>query len=150
MSDATPAYAPSTWASGLGYGGLIPFVGLTVAIWLAQPGSAAPFAQVLVGYAATIASFLGAVHWGLTMRGSRMSATGPLVWGVFPSLLAWVALLLPQVPALVVLALLLIACYGVDCKLYAQQQVRQWLGLRLALTIVASTSCFAAALGLAH
>ncbi len=138
------------WASVLGYGGLIPFVGLAAGIWLAQPDSAAPLAQALVGYAATIASFLGAIHWGLAMRGSRLGTTGPLVWGVVPSLLAWVALLMPPVPALVVLTLLLIACYGVDRKLYARQHVQQWLGLRLALTIVASASCMAAALGSAH
>jgi hypothetical protein len=107
-------------------------------------------ALALVGYAATIASFLGAIHWGLAMRGSRAGTTGPLVWGVLPSLLAWVALLMPPIPALVLLALLLLACYGVDRRLYAQQRVPQWLGLRLTLTMVASASCVAAALGLAQ
>ena len=42
-----------------------------------------------------IASFLGAIHWGLAMRGpaSPRAQIFPFVWGVVPSLLAWLALL---------------------------------------------------------
>jgi hypothetical protein len=44
--------------------------------------------------------------------------------------------------------MLLVDCYCVDRQLYARQKVQQWLGLRLTLTVVASASCIASALGL--
>jgi Protein of unknown function (DUF3429) len=58
---------PSLWARGLGIGGLIPFVGLTAALWWARPGEWPLASVALLGYGATIVSFLGAVHWGLVM-----------------------------------------------------------------------------------
>ncbi len=60
---------PSPWAQRLGYGGLVPFVGLAAAVWLAPPGDWPLASMALLAYGATIASFLGAIHWGgLVMR----------------------------------------------------------------------------------
>ena len=53
---------PSRWALRLGFGGLIPFVGLALALWLA-PSTDWPLAGLaLLGYGATIASFADDFH----------------------------------------------------------------------------------------
>ena len=70
---ADPA-GPSLWARRLGFGGLIPFVGLAAALWLAPAGGWPLAAMALLGYGATISSFLGAIHWGLSMRDGRPHA----------------------------------------------------------------------------
>ena len=138
---------PSQWAQGLGYGGLIPFVGLALAVWLQDPPDRARSLLALQGYGATILSFLGAIHWGLVMREASGQPTGWLVWGVTPSLVAWVALLLNPAAGLWLIAAGLWACFVVDRMTYPKFGVRVWLPMRLVLTMVASLSCIAGAMG---
>lgn len=126
------------WAARLGYAGLIPFVALAAAAWLAPVAHRAQVAFALLAYGATIASFLGAIHWGLAMRGPLTPQPGPFVWGVFPSLVAWVALLLPLSQGLVTMALLLGICLAVDRRSYPAYGLGDWLGMRLHLTVVAA------------
>ena len=139
---------PSSWARRLGFGGLIPFVGLAVAPWLAWPGGWPPPGAALLGYGATICSFMGAIHWGLAMREGPARPEPSLLWGVVPSLLAWLALLLGQAPGLLLIAALLWACFAVDRLLYPRYHVQAWLPMRLRLTLVASTSGLVAAVAL--
>lgn len=141
---------PSPWARRLGFGGLIPFVGLATALWLARPGDAPLASLALLGYGATITSFLGALHWGLAMRERCCAPVTSLLWGVVPGLLGWAALLLGQAPGLLLMAALLWACFVVDRVLYPRYQLRAWLPMRLQLTLVASISCLAGAAALAH
>jgi hypothetical protein len=146
------AEGPSLWAERLGFGGLIPFVGLAAALWWTkQPGDSAldsALGTTLLGYGATIASFLGAIHWGLVMREAPARHTPSLLWGVVPSLLAWVALQVGAAPGLLLIAALLLVCFVVDRALYPRFGVQSWLSLRLRLTIVACTSCLAGAAAL--
>ena len=138
--------SPSQWAQRLGYGGLIPFVGLALAVWLQDPSDRSRSLSALQGYGATILSFLGAIHWGLAMREAPGQPTGWLVWGVTPSLVAWVALLLNPAIGLWLIAAGLWACFMVDRLAYPKFGVRAWLPMRLVLTLVASLSCIAGAL----
>jgi Protein of unknown function (DUF3429) len=139
---------PSLWARRLGYGGLVPFVGLAAALWVARPGDW-PFASAaLLAYGATIASFLGAIHWGLLMRPGSAQPLPALLWGVTPSLLGWVALLLDPALGLVLIALLLWACFAVDRVFYPRYQMQAWLPMRMWLTLTASSMCLAAAIAL--
>ena len=85
--------SPSLWARLLGYGGLIPFMGLAVALWLVRSDGWPLAGMALVAYGAAISSFLGAIHWGLVMRERPSQPVPALLWGVVPSLLGWVALL---------------------------------------------------------
>ena len=140
--------APSVWAQRMGYGGLVPFVALALAIWLAAPASRAFSSQALLGYAVTIASFLGAIHWGLVMRDASRQSLALLGWGVLPSLLAWVALLAGPSWGLWLMAALLWLCFAVDRRVYPGLQLQGWLPMRLRLTLVASASCAAGGLGL--
>lgn len=90
----------------LGLLGLLPFAGCALAA-LAVAGWQAEAMVWLRGYGAVILSFLGAVHWGFALRApdaEAPSAPARLVGGVLPSLVAWLALLLPLKPGLWLLA----------------------------------------------
>ena len=128
----------------LGYGGLIPFVLLTALLWLVRINLVPFLAMALAAYGAVIASFLGGIHWGIGFK--RLQAAEALdrfhfVWGVVPSLLAWLALLMPAMAALPLLGLVVVGCYAVDRKTYPAAGLRRWLTLRFHLTIVATLSC---------
>jgi Protein of unknown function (DUF3429) len=148
----TDEAGPSLWARRLGFGGLIPFVSLAVALWVRWPPEWSVHEPLvgtaLLGYGATIASFLGAIHWGLVMRDGPVQHAPSLLWGVVPSLLAWLALLLGPATGLLLIAALLWACFVVDRVLYQRYRLQAWLPMRLQLTVVASISCVAGAAAL--
>ena len=100
---------PAVW---LGFAGLIPFYLCAAAVWLLPLPANVYALQVQMLYAATILSFLGAVHWGLALAnygGAPPSPDNPapamgwerLGWSVVPPLVAWVAVALTAVPGLV-------------------------------------------------
>ena len=125
----------------LGYAGLIPFVLLTALMWLVNT-ELLPFVSIaLGGYAAAIVSFLGGVHWGIGFMKGEEAPRFHFIWGVVPSLLAWLALMMPAYAALPLLGLVLLACYAVDRKTYPPAGLKHWLPMRLRLTIVATLSC---------
>ena len=125
----------------LGYAGLIPFVLLAALLWLVDADLLPFVAIALGGYAAAIASFLGGVHWGIGFMQGNQAGRFHFLWGVVPSLLAWLALLMPPYAALPLLGLTLVICYAVDVKTYPPAGLSQWLPMRLRLTIVATLSC---------
>jgi Protein of unknown function (DUF3429) len=138
---------PSQWALLLGYAGLIPFVTLAFAVWWLDPAWRTKCVFALLAYSATILSFLGAIHWGLTMRDASPSI-GLLAWGVMPSLIAWIALLVPASVGLWLVSIALWLCFAVDRRIYPKFGLQSWLGMRLRLTAVASICCSAVALAL--
>ena len=100
----------------LGPAGLIPFAGLALLAAL-TPDWRPLLLVALLAYGATIAAFLGAVHWGLALRpapGEEGAAWGRIGLGVVPSLLAWIALLIPLRPGLLALAAILVATAAVE------------------------------------
>lgn len=127
----------------LGYGGLVPFFALTVALLL---GSGLPLLNNvrldwwLVAYAAIIVSFLGAVHWGValgmqdTLNERELGQL--LMFSVVPSVLAWFALLLPIQWALFVLAGLVVFAYVVDALLLFGKLASDYGKMRLHLTVI--------------
>jgi hypothetical protein len=137
-----------TLVTQLGYGGLIPFLVLATAIWLADANVSAQLSLALVGYGASIASFLGAIHWGLAMRDTHQQHPEAYVWGVIPGLVAWLALLPDPAFGLCILVVLLWVCYAVDSRAYTRYKLQPWLPMRLRLTVVASASCAGGAIGL--
>jgi hypothetical protein len=130
----------------LGYAGLLPFLAGAVLVWLVRPDVHPYVALALSGYAAVILSFLGGIHWGLAMREPAPPLPW-LVWGVVPSLVAWLAMLMPASAGLVVFGLALLGCYAVDRRLYPRQGVAHWLTLRFRLSAVAAACCFVGAAG---
>ena len=125
----------------LGYVGLAPFVLLTALMWLVDR-ELLPFVSIaLGGYAATIVSFLGGVHWGIGFMKGDAAPRFHFIWGVIPALIAWLALMMPAYAALPLLGLVLVACYVVDSKTYPAAGLASWLPMRLRLTVVATLSC---------
>ena len=95
-------------------------------------------------YAALIVSFLGGIHWGIGLRYAATETPGHafhLVWGTVPPLLAWVAIMMPAFAGLPLLGLVLVACYAVDRKTWADAGLSHWLPLRWRLTVVATLAC---------
>jgi hypothetical protein len=129
----------SPLAQILGFAGLVPFVTLAGLIFLVNPQIKSHLIFSLVAYGATIVSFLGAIHWGLTMREASPNSL-QLFWGVVPSLVGWLSLTLAAEFGLCVLAVMLWICLLVDYKIYPQFGLHEWLRMRLILTIVASLS----------
>ena len=133
--------SPHHTITRLGYAGLVPFVLLTALMWLVST-ELLPFVSIaLGGYAAVIVSFLGGVHWGIGFMKGEAAPRFHFIWGVVPSLLAWLALMMPVYAALPLLGLVLVACYAVDRKTYPPAGLSQWLPMRLRLTVVATLSC---------
>jgi hypothetical protein len=138
----------------LGVAGLIPFVGLSLAL---ASGFVLPlFADddsmrvALVGYGVAILSFLGGVRWGLAIRESEAGdgkANRDFIIAVVPALIGWFAWFQPSpadlwwlVVAHIVLALL---DYGLACRII----VPEWYGrLRLALGGAAAACLMLAAI----
>ncbi|MEO1596791.1 MAG: DUF3429 domain-containing protein [Pseudomonadota bacterium] len=80
----------------LGYGGLLPFFALALATLLGLDVAGIDTRSWLAAYAATILSFVGAVHWGVALVQSALPARRTcLAASVVPALVAWVALGLP-------------------------------------------------------
>lgn len=149
IASAPPASAPSEPALRLGYAGLVPFVVGALLVWFVRPDAQSPEAHdflihALAAYAAVIVSFLGGIHWGLGLLHGQPRL---FAWGVVPSLLAWVALLMRPDAALVVHGVVLVACYLVDRRVYPRHGLQAWLTLRFRLSAVASMSCFLGAAG---
>ncbi len=136
---------PDITAQILGYAGLIPFALLAALLWIAQADLLPWLTIALTSYAALIATFLGGIHWGigasLAAEPSGRQRSFHLIWGITPSLIAWLTLLMPAYAGLPLNAALLIACYLVDRKSYPAAGWSAWLPLRLRLTAVAVLSC---------
>jgi Protein of unknown function (DUF3429) len=143
-------------ANLLGNLGLVPFFVLAILRWLPWRNEVSLQVQfALVGYTAVILSFLGAVHWGLALANpglDKVRAWNALGWGVTPSLLGWLALLMLMLglPAALILAFLigdLLLVRVVDGQLvhlYATPVPSWYLSLRTRLTLGASLCLLAA------
>ncbi|MGB0682311.1 MAG: DUF3429 domain-containing protein [Magnetovibrionaceae bacterium] len=128
------------WLGGLG---VIPFAGLAM-IEALQPGWIAPTVLSLAGvgliaYGAVILSFLGGVHWGLAIAQYGGFDAGPgfrrLTLSVIPSLVAWVALLVPVEPAFFLLGASFLIWLGVDWITSRHEEAPAWYpALRVPLT----------------
>ncbi len=83
----------------LGYAGLIPFYAAAVGAHLADdPFTLSLLVQAQLIYGAVIASFLGAVHWGLAMAVPELPAK-TFVFSVLPGLAGWAIVGLFSSPA---------------------------------------------------
>ncbi len=126
----------------LGYGGLIPFIGLALINFfkviptdIAQSG--------LLYYAAIILSFIAALHWGFAMFLQSLSESQRnirYIWSVIPPLAVWFSILLDPAS----FALILITGYLANLwqdillkKIVANEIPPWYLPLRIQLTFVA-------------
>lgn len=150
-SAATRAAVPQP-ARLLGYAGAVPFVAGAAAVWLLDGAWAAFAAPALQAYGAVILSFLGGVHWGLGIGdyggygAAGGSTPGRLGASVVPSVVAWVALLLPTGWGFALLALAFVAQLFYDRETAQRRHAPPWYpSLRLPLTAIVVAALLAAA-----
>lgn len=144
-----PALPLHPMAMKLGHLGLVPFVLGALLVWLIGDRNLDAHywaALSLSAYAALIISFLGGIYWGLAFV-SPSHSPQPFVWGIVPSAVAWMAVMMPAYAGLVLHGVMLIVCYVVDRRLYPSLGASAWLTLRFRLSAVAALSCFLAAAG---
>lgn len=126
----------------LGYGGLIPFIGLALINFfkviptdIAQSG--------LLYYAAIILSFIAALHWGFAMFLQSLSESQRnirYIWSVIPPLAVWFSILLDPTSFALILIIGYLANLWQDIllKKIVANEIPQWyLPLRIQLTFVA-------------
>lgn len=132
--------APPVEVACLGYGGLVPFVGLAV-LAAADPVRAAQWSRALAAYGAVILSFVGALHWGIAMSATHLDPAlrrQAFAWSVVPALLAWPAASQAGPVALLVLVAGFALHLVRDRRLVGPAQLPGWyLPLRWRLTAVA-------------
>ena len=134
----------------LGYGGLIPFIGLAlinklniIPTDLAQSG--------LLYYAAIILSFVAALHWAFAMLLQSLTDRQRNIrylWSVIPPLLVWFSILLDPTSFAFILIAGFLANLWQDIllnKLVANEIPGWYLPLRIKLTLVA-VACIATTL----
>ena len=129
----------------MGFGGIIPFVGCAVLMYAGNTEASiiALFASAI--YAAVILSFVGAVHWGLTMREDR--STYWYVWSVIPAIMGWLAVVLLDIKiSLLALAVAFTIAWSVDRQASLQGLIPAWyMQMRHILTAGATISLLATA-----
>ncbi|MGE0484424.1 MAG: DUF3429 domain-containing protein [Gammaproteobacteria bacterium] len=139
--------AVAAWLGGLG---ALPFVALALLMAVGPAGFATSAAPALVAYGAVILSFLGGIQWGLAVAVPRAGAAlrpARLVVSVLPSLVGWIALLLPTpAAAMVVLAVAFLAVLVVDTRAWQRGETPPWYPrLRWPLTLVVGACLLLAA-----
>ncbi len=126
-------------AHQLGIVGLVPFVFLSLACWIAHPEWMEGFVYAQSAYGIAILSFLGGIHWGVALTSPGLTALQirrALIWGVVPSMIACASKLHFGLGFFVLMFGFIVA-YQIDKKLYVTYHIPDWfLVLRRRLTIV--------------
>lgn len=119
--------------------GLIPFIFLTLACWIAHPEWLEGFVYAQSAYGIAILSFMGGIHWGVALTSPELNSAQikrALYWGVVPSMIAWASKINFGI-GFFVLIFGFIVSYQIDKRLYVSYQMPDWfLVLRRYLTIV--------------
>jgi Protein of unknown function (DUF3429) len=143
MPESRPIPATQRFAWILGLSGLLPFVAQALFSWLSPPVELVGVLRSQVHYAAAILTFLGAVHWGVTLASPSIvdtPAATRLIWGVTPALFCWIVTLYPIDMSLPLLFFGLLAALVIDLVLYRGTPVPRWF---FTLRIVLSTGALA-------
>ena len=130
--------------AALGYGGLIPFVGLSLLVMFG-PADAMVFARgLLIGYGAVILSFVGALHWAfaMTLPGlDRARKHRGYVWSVIPALMGFLAIAMDSALSLSLLIVGFALAYWQDADLANRASLPAWYPrLRAWLSTIACLS----------
>ena len=139
-ADTDPEDEPEGTATArlLGYAGIIPFAALTFALFAMPEGTTAPLRTALIAYGAVILSFIGGIIWGIGLRLPDSPKTGAhslYLYSIIPSLLGWIAVLLPVAVGTLVLAVSFVMALVHDRSLTRDGHLPDWFGaMRLHLT----------------
>ena len=143
---------------GLGYGGLLPFIGLALlVVWPPGPNWQAFATEGLGLYAVTILTFVGAVSWGIALADPQLNDSQRarlLYFSVLPSLVTWLVWMTlvgsAQLMAFTALTLIIFLVDRIHGR--ALGWPAAWLRLRqrLSLTVGLCLLLAATALNLGH
>ena len=140
------AQTPPPTVAWLGYGGLLPFLLLTLGV-VFDPAHGPLWRDSQLAYGAVILSFVGALHWAFAMTLPELDEgqrTVRFIWSVVPALLAWTALLLPPTLGAILLVTGFVSQYLQDRRLDNISNLPSWyLPMRSRLSAVAGV-CLAA------
>ena len=132
----------------LGYLGLVPIVFSTALIFI-DAQHLMFWKNILLTYAVVILSFLGALHWAFAMTIETLTIKqrqSMMAWSVIPSLIAWLALFMPQVLGCILLSCFFVFALLMDFRLAKSASLPNWyLPLRFRLTLVMTFGLLAAA-----
>jgi hypothetical protein len=138
----------------LGYGGLLPFIGLALlVVWPPDPNWQAFATEGLGLYAVTILSFVGAVSWGIALADTRLGDNQRarlLYFSVLPSLLTWLIwMTLVGSAQLMAFAALTLIVFLID-RIHGRALAwpAEWIRLRQQLSLTVSFFLLLAATGL--
>lgn len=132
----------------LGFGGLIPFIVLAALTLVGPEGWKDWVSGGLIAYGAVILSFLGGITWGLAV--TRERKPDPLyLASMAPFFAAWVALLLPRFPGLLLLMAAFLGSLINDFLLKKAGLSPGWFfSLRVTLTAIVVACLAVAAFGI--
>jgi len=132
LTDRVP-----TMALVLGAAGAVPFLALSFATPFVDGSLREQTTSVLTAYGAVILSFLGGIHWGLTINAIPAAAEeSRLSCSVVPALISWIAFLIPPAASLSVLAVAFVAVLCLDLIAARNEEVPEWYPrLRVPLTV---------------
>ncbi len=138
-----PVPSAAQWLGALG---AVPFVALAVMALFVDGAPSTRVSVALSAYGAVILSFLGGIRWGLAVagfgvEGGEGASFGRLGLSVLPSLVAWVALLIPAPGRLLLLAAAFAAMLWLDVRASRQGIAPVWyprLRWPLTTTVVAA------------
>lgn len=125
-SNASSIPSAAAWLGGLG---VLPFAGLSIATMFANDASKISLLGALMAYGAVILSFLGGIHWGLAIgvvSQTDNTLLRRLILSVLPSLVAWVALLMPFHLGLPILAAAFATMLLVDVRASRMHEAPAW------------------------
>jgi hypothetical protein len=138
MTESREMPATQRFAWILGLAGLLPFAAQAVFSWLSPPAELTGVLRSQTHYAASILTFLGALHWGVTLASPQVKdgrAVTRMLWSVTPSIFAWIVTLYPTRMALPLLWAGLLLAFVIDWMLYRDTPVPRWfMTLRAVLT----------------
>ncbi len=129
----------------IGFGGLIPFIGCAALMYAGNTGASIIALFASATYGAVILSFVGAVHWGLTMSEDRSPYW--YVWSVTPAILGWLSIVLLDIKtSLLALAIAFTLAWSVDRQASLRGLIPVWyMHMRHILTAGATVSLLATA-----
>lgn len=138
MPESREIPATQRFAWILGLAGLLPFFSLAVFSWLSPPAELGGVLKAQAHYAASIFTFLGALHWGVVLARAEITdgaAVTRLIWSVIPSIAAWILTLYGVRVAIPGLFTGLLLAVLIDWRLYRGTAVPGWfMSLRLVLS----------------
>jgi hypothetical protein len=139
MTDSRDIPATQRFAWILGLAGLLPFAAHALFSWLAPPDELVGLLRSQAHYAASILTFLGALHWGVTIASPSIvdaRAVTRMLWSVAPAIWCWIVTLYPTDVSLPLLFAGLAFALVVDWLLYRAAPVPRWfLTLRTVLSV---------------